>query len=71
MRKAGIFLETPRRLMREVPWDPIRKVFLFLALLIFIGTIAYTEVLKDPTIEWAWWWFWFGFFPNPPSGNYG
>ena len=67
MRGAGagkekIFLEHPRKLMRDIPWDPIRKVFLFVSLAIFIGTIAYTEVLKDATIEWSWWWLWFGFF---------
>ena len=56
------FLETPRKLMREIPWDPIRKVSLFLSLLIFVGTISYTELLRDPTIEWGWWWLWFGFF---------
>ena len=59
---SKIFLETARKLMREIPWDPIRKVSLFTSLMIFIGTIAYTEVLKDPTIEWAWWWLWFGLF---------
>lgn len=61
-QRQKIFLETARKLTREIPWDPIRKVFLFLSLLIFIGTIAYTEVFRDPTIEWAWWWLWFGFF---------
>lgn len=57
-----MFLETPRRLMRDILWDPIRKTFLFSSLMIFVGTIAYTEVFKDPTIEWTWWWFWFGLF---------
>jgi len=62
VKKKKIFLETTRKVMREVPWDPIRKVFLFLSLLIFIGSIANTEVFHDATFEWAWWWFWFGFF---------
>ncbi len=56
------FLETPRKLMRDVPWDPIRKVFLFLSLLIYIGTIGSTIALNNPIFEWGWWWLWFGLF---------
>ncbi len=48
--------------MREIPWDPIRKTFLFISLGIFTGTMAFTVLTGDPTIEWSWWWLWFGLF---------
>jgi len=60
--RKRIFLETPRNLMRDIPWDPIRKVSLFTSLLIYIGSVMSTLALGNPVIEWGWWWLWFGFF---------
>ncbi len=62
MASAGTFLETPRKLMREIPWDPIRKIFLFVSLLIYTGTVGSTLALGNPVFEWGWWWLWFGLF---------
>ncbi len=60
--KKKIFLETPRKFMREIPWEPFRKVSLFFSLLAFIGSIAATVATNNPAFEWGWWWMWFGLF---------
>jgi len=62
MTEKRIFLETPRKLMSDIPWDPIRKVSLFLSLMIYLGTIGSTVALGNPIFEWGWWWLWFGLF---------
>jgi len=60
--KKKIFLETPRKLMREIPWEPFRKISLFISLMIYLGSIMSTVALGNPFFEWGWWWLWFGFF---------